>query len=435
MKLEVLKRRALSARPLLGATVALGAAVALNAGPALAAPAKPAPAAAAATKVVPSKGFAPTALAAQKAINDAKANPAVAPAARQALDAAFAAATTPDDKFIAGQFAVALGGEMKDSALQRRGLASMLESGKVPAAEAPKYNFYLGSMAYDAKDYGAARAALQAAVQAGYHDNDADALLAEAYMQDNQTAQGLSMLQQAISQRAAAGNPAPQSWYRRGLGAAYKAKLLPQAAGFSIGLVKAYPTAENWAGAITVVREVAHYPAQEELDLMRLMDRTNSYAEGRDYVEYIQSADARRLPGEVLTVINKGIASGKITANDPFVAEARGIANGRIAADKASLPGLERDARGASATAATASAAGDAFLSYGDTARAIELYTLALGKPGVDRDRVLTRLGIAQVDKGDYAGAQATFAKVGGPRKPMADLWAIYAQQKAGGHA
>src|SRR5206468_509065 len=133
-------------------------------------------------------------------------------AARQALDAAFAAATTPDDKFIAGQFAVTLGGEVKDVALQRRGLTSMLESGKVPAADAPKYNFFVGSLAYDAKDYGAARAALQAAVQGGYHENDADALLAEAYMQDNQTAQGLSMLQQAIAQRAAAGNPAPQSW-------------------------------------------------------------------------------------------------------------------------------------------------------------------------------------------------------------------------------
>jgi Flp pilus assembly protein TadD len=51
----------------------------------------------------------------------------------------------------------------------------------------------------------------------------------------------------------------------------------------------------------------------------------------------------------------------------------------------------------------------------------------------VDKPVVLTRLGIAQVDAGDYAGAQATLAQVEGPRKPMAELWSLYAAQKAAG--
>jgi len=81
----------------------------------------------------------------------------------------------------------------------------------------------------------------------------------------------------------------------------------------------------------------------------------------------------------------------------------------------------------------TVSGAGDAFLSYGESAKAIDLYKIALNKPGVDKPVVLTRLGIAQVDAGDYAGAQATFAQVEGPRKPMAELWSLYAAQKAAG--
>ena len=56
---------------------------------------------------------------------------------------------------------------------------------------------------------------------------------------------------------------------------------------------------------------------------------------------------------------------------------------------------------------------------------------MALSKPGAEQDRLLTRLGIAQVDQGNYAGAQATFAKVGGTRKYLAQLWSIYAGQKA----
>ncbi len=244
--------------------------------------------------------------------------------------------------------------------------------------------------------------------------------------------QGLTVLKQAIDYRNTTPNKAPAGWYRRGLGAAYKAQLLDKAAEFAMGLVQAYPTKDNWAGAITVVREIGKFPAQESLDLMRLMGRTNSYAEERDYIEYIQAADARRLPGEVLKVIEAGVASGKLRANEMFVSEARTIASGRIAADRASLPGLEREARAANATGVTVSGAADAFLSYGDAAKAEALYTIALAKPGADQARVLTRLGIAQLDQGNLAGAQATFARVPtGPRKPIAQLWGLYAAQKA----
>jgi len=37
------------------------------------------------------------------------------------------------------------------------------------------------------------------------------------------------------------------------------------------------------------------------------------------------------------------------------------------------------------------------------------------------------------VDQGKYADAQATFAKVGGARKQIAQMWSIYAAQKAKG--
>ena len=78
-------------------------------------------------------------------------------------------------------------------------------------------------------------------------------------------------------------------------------------------------------------------------------------------------------------------------------------------------------------------AAADALLSYGDDAKAAELYQRALAKPGVDSDVTLTHLGMAQIGAGDYAGAQASLAKVQGKRKPLAALWSIYAKAKATG--
>ena len=163
------------------------------------------------------------------------------------------------------------------------------------------------------------------------------------------------------------------------------------------------------------------------------MERTKSFLEERDYVEYIQSADPKRLPGEALKIINEGLAAGKLRANDAFVIDSKSQAMGRIAADKASLPVLERDARAAGATAATASSAGDAFLSYDMPVKAEAMYQIALTKPGVDTTRVLIRLGIAQVDQAKYADAQANFAKVTDARAPIAQLWSAYAKNKIAG--
>jgi tetratricopeptide (TPR) repeat protein len=306
----------------------------------------------------------------------------------------------------------------------------MIASGKVAPADLPRLNFSLGSLAYDARDFKAAQTAIGAAVAGGYRDNSAPALLADAYIIDNQVPQGMQLLKKAIADEQAAGRVAPANWYRRGLGVAYTNKLVDDSAWFSMGLVENYPTKDNWSGAISILREVADYGPQETLDLMRLMDRTGSFTEGRDYVEYIEAADGRRSPGEVIRIIKLGVAAGKLQSNDVFVSEQQRAAESRLAADQASLPSLERDARAASASATTVMAAADALLSYGQAAKAAELYQIALGKPGIDQGRALTRLGIAQVDLNQPAEAQATFAKVTGPRKPMVALWSLYAKTK-----
>lgn len=351
----------------------------------------------------------------------------VVAAENQLVENAFTAATTPDDKFVAGQLGLTLGQLSYDKKMQRRGLQAMVDSGKVSPADAAKFSYYIGGLAYDMRDYAGARAAFQSAIAGGYTEGGIDGLLADAYINDNQAAEGLKVLNAAIAKRGAA---APEDWIRKGIVVSYKAKLAPDAIGFSTKLVDTYPTKDNWALAIAVVRDMSQFQNQEQLDLMRLMERTGSWSEARDYFEYIQAADPRRLPAEALKIIELGIASGKLQTSDISVSDARTVASGRIAADKASLVALERDARAASASAATAMAGGDAFLSYGQAAKAEELYQLALAKPGADTPRLLTRLGIAQADLGKTAEAQATFAKVTGLRAPIAALWSAYAKSK-----
>ena len=355
---------------------------------------------------------------------------AIAPETAQ-LDQAFAAIENEDDRFLAGTLAVNLGSIAGDASLQRKGVKAMLASDKADPESVPRFNSIAGQLAYQAGDYAEAHKYLQLAVDAGFTENNSEVLLAEAYIADNKTSQGLSVLKNALAARKASGSLAPEAWYRRGLATAYKAGMLDETADFGALLITDYPQPANVGVAVTILREVGDFASQETLDLMRLMARTNSYAEGRDYIEYIEAADPRRLPGEALDAIEAGLAAGKLDASNTSVADWRSQAKGRIAGDKASLASYESDARKASATEATVTGAADALLSYKEPAKAEELYMIALGKPGVDTARVLTRLGIAQVDQGKYGAAQETFGKVTGKRASIAKLWQAYAASKA----
>lgn len=388
--------------------------------------------AAKAPKVKLSKGFIAAAQPAQTAINAVVAGDAATEsAAKSAIDAAIAAIAGDDDKYTAGSLLLSLGNKSKKAEYQRQGIQMMLESGKADSTTAPQLYSAAGDLAFRAKDYATAERYLLQAVELSPNDPSLKVLLGETYISNNKVAEGMALLRGAITSAAASGQPAPESWYRRGLGSAYKAKSVNDAAQFGAMLIKDYPTSANAGAAVQIVRELANYGAQDNLDLMRLMGRSNGYLESRDYVEYIQASDPRRLPGETLDVIAAGVAAGKLRAADVFVADAKTQASGRLAADKASLAGYEADARKASATETTISGAADTLLSYGKAAEAEELYKLALAKSGVDTNRALTRLGIAQYDQGKYADAQASFAKVTGPRMALAKLWAGWAQGKA----
>ncbi|QYU68845.1 hypothetical protein J4558_01460 [Leptolyngbya sp. 15MV] len=359
--------------------------------------------------------------------------------------AVLAAVETPDDRNAAGGLIFNIGSETDDSVMQRQGLDLMIASGRAEAAKVGQFNFTGYQLASQADDHEAARKYLEAAIAADYsfegrmadgtartfYADDMRAMMAESYFEQGNFPAGLSYLQNMITQRVEAGQQVQRDWITRGLAVAYQNDLTPQAVEFSALFVHHYPSETSWADAIAIQRNMIDYDAHATLDLLRLAARTNAMRDTRTYVDYIEAADARRLPGEVKRLVDQGVAAGKLTTNDVYVAEVSQVANGRISADRAELPALEREASAASSTAVTATAAGDAFLSYGEAAKAEAMYQIALGKSGVDTARVLTRLGIAQADQGKSAEAIETFGKIQGDRAAIARLWTLYARQKA----
>jgi hypothetical protein len=59
------------------------------------------------------------------------------------------------------------------------------------------------------------------------------------------------------------------------------------------------------------------------------------------------------------------------------------------------------------------------------------MYKLAIERGGIDRDRALTRLGIAQVHQNKLAEARTTFGQVSGNRTAIARMWTAYIESKA----
>ncbi len=346
-----------------------------------------------------------------------------------------AAATTPDDKSAAGRMAFTIGQKANDFALALQGVEMVLGSGRIDAATQAQFSFVAGQLAYNVKDYAKARTYTEAAIKGGYTQNDPELFLAEAYFAEQQYAPGLKVLSDAIAAKKAAGQPVPEAWVKKGLANAYSNDLFAEAHQWALMYAREFPSQTSWGDAIAIAVNTGNYQPPEMLDLLRLGRKTNALRTRAMYLEYVEAADARKLPSEVVAVLDAGTAAKLVDGNVQMVKDVRAAAASRIAADKAELPALVRDANAASSKLVTVMAAGDALLSYGRAAEAEQFYAKAAAMPGANVPLVTTRMGIAQVEQSKFADAQATFAKVTGPRQQIADLWSLYAAQKANGTA
>lgn len=352
-------------------------------------------------------------------------------------DEAFTKVGNDADKFFAGQLGFTFGGLAVDKVMQRRGLVAMIESGSVPAAEVGKYNYYAAGFAFDLKDYAAAEASLKTAIAAGYNGNDVKGLLAEAQNSAGRPAEALVTIKSMVDSAAAAGQVPAADWLERAVLISYQSKS-PDAAEWAIRRIEFYPTQLGWVAAGQILRERGNFGPADSLDISRALDKAgalNSSTQSvqREYIEYLQSAVGKvgvLYPGEVIKIANQGLKATALQATDPFIRDALAEANRRLAADKASLAGLERDARAPAATAKTVLIGADTMLSYDMADKAADLYQIALGKPGADVAGINLRLGIALIKQGKLAEAEAALAKVDGPRKGIAQLWTLVAKGK-----
>jgi hypothetical protein len=357
------------------------------------------------------------------------------------------AATTPDDKYFVGSFYANIGFGKSDQTLQRKGIEAMLASGKLSPDLVARYELEAGKFAQIFKEMDAARVHYEKAIAAGNTSSDPLVLLAETYFAEsydnvagNQlsdkgkglAAQGLVYLKKATEAEAAAGKPVPPEWFVRGMKMSVLAAS-PEQLWWSEQSVKHAGTKDNWRLALRALQDVnPNISRDENVDLLRLMRDSDALSNNYSYNEYAEAAWRLGLPGEVIALVDGGVAKAEI--KQASFADLYNLAKAAMPKDQASLPASENEAAKA-ANGRAAANTGNAYLGYGNYAKAVTMYRLALQKGGVDADQVNTRLGIALIRTGDKEGAKAAFAAVTGApsavRKAIAELWTIWVEQQA----
>ncbi|WBO20997.1 tetratricopeptide repeat protein [Sphingomonas abietis] len=405
----------------LATALALGAVAAMGVTPAVAKKAD----AAAAPKANYSDGFRKTAPALQEAIT--KKDYA---AAKAALPAAQAAATTDDDKYAVATMQLQIAQGTNDSAGVSAAADAMLATGKAPA---PLQIELYTVQAQNAFNNGKLDAADRAFTQVNtLKPNDPEVLisLAAVKSRENQSPAALQYVDQAIQAKKATGQPVDEDWYRRALSIAYDGKQPAGVIKYGQQLVDAYPRADIWRIALQTYRDTTTLDPQVDLDALRLMRATKSLAGERDYYEYANTALNKGFPGEAKAVIDQGMSSNmvdnKALATSKALAEIKAVAGPKIAADKADLPVSEKKAR-AAADGKQALLIGDAYMGYGQYAQAVELYKIALQKGGVDANLVNLHMGESLAQSGQGPAAATALATVTGPNQVLAQYWAIFA--------
>jgi tetratricopeptide (TPR) repeat protein len=178
-------------------------------------------------------------------------------------------------------------------------------------------------------------------------------------------------------------------------------------------LVKHYPKPMYWKDLTnTLLRDASS--DKQLLNVLRLADGVEVMDKSAQYFELAQLAIAQGLPGEAQSTIEKGLQKGVFQSQPEKDRANRLLKESKNAAslDKSTLAKQDDSAR-AKPTGDADVKLGAAYLSYGETDKAIEALKRGIGKGGVKNpDEAGLLLGIAYMRSNNKAEAAKAFESV-----------------------
>jgi tetratricopeptide (TPR) repeat protein len=339
--------------------------------------------------------------------------------------AAQTVASTPQDHYLIAQLQLQAAAHANDVAGAAAAADAMLASGVGDRAQLAKVYGSIGGSFYSAKQYDRAAAAYTRAIELNPGDVGSQEMLGESRFAAGQKAEAAAAFQRAIQMTTAAGKKPDEGLLKSAVKVAYDQQS-PSAVELARQWVAAYPSPASWSDAIAIYRNLNHPDVEGTMDLYRLMALTASLT-GPQYAQYSRAAAAEGNFNEAQAAYDAGVAAKLI---NPTGSEYSDLTSGLKGKPKATAADL------AAATKAAVSGTallriGDRYYAMGDYAKAVELYKMSMGKPGVDTSVANLHIGMALTRAGDKAGAMAALNSVTGPRADIAKFWLTYLNQKA----
>ena len=349
------------------------------------------------------------------------------------LATAEAAAKTDDERYIVAALRLKPAAEGGDRSKMIPVLDALIANPKTPAADLPRYTYFRGALAFEAKRNQEALPYLIKARELGYSSPELPLQIAQASVDSGNISGGVAEINKAIDAETAAGRKAPQAWYDYAISRLYNSGDRAQSAVWLKKSIAAYPTPQNWRKMIIIYRDGdkggrTALDKGQRLDLYRLLGATNALADQGDYLEFADLALQFGLPAEAVRVIDAGRSKGIVPAANGSAKQIYAQAQDGVKRDTP-LATLEKQANAAANGKAAASTA-DAYLAAGEYAKASTLYRTALQKGGVDASLVNLHLGIALAQSGQKAEAKTAFAAVtAGANADIAGFWTQWVDQ------
>jgi len=256
-------------------------------------------------------------------------------------------------------------------------------------------------------------------------DFDMHVVAGQAYYLQNDFVNAAKYLTNAVESAEKADKPVKEDWLQLLQSSYFEANN-------NAGLVKTlektvslYSKANYWDQLLTILNKEINDNGKLDLEMYRLRIASGAKLEGDELREMAELTLQAGLPGEAEMVMAKATSGGKKSERDTRLIT---MAKNQATSDKASLAQSETSAK-AAPTGEPLVKTGEAYLTYGNAAKAVELIKAGIAKGPKDADRAKLRLGVALIEAKQGAEARKTFATItpASPYARLGRLWSIVA--------
>ncbi len=330
--------------------------------------------------------------------------------AKARLDTASGLAKIPGEKLAVEQLRVSLAANSGDSAgliaaVNAIAATNLLTSADMKAYKASLPEAYL-KLGDTAKSLSSSKAFLDE--YGGTHEQYAS--LAQELFKTNDHAGAVAQVTKAIDMAKSSAGKAPEPYYMLLLRVHRATNSMDQYYAVEEQLVALYPKEAIWKELILRAQNAPNYGVAVRLDLFRVLQGAGVKLTTEQKRSAVTEAMKSGLPNEALQILES--SSGELTSAE----DQDNLKNAkRLAAEDKT--GLAKEAADAlsKGTAAQLANVGEAMLSLGDNAKAIELIQAGIAKGIADSgelDIAKLHLGIAQHRSGNSAAAKTTWGEI-----------------------